>query len=477
MRTNTDGRATERNKATWGFFRPFVLVVVALTVFSMLALVNQTSAVGRTSASNPIAQENQQNGTTAWQPANPSATSDSLQENEPEPSSPSKRAGRETQSAQVAASPYAPKPISGYADQVSLNRGGTVTLFVSTALPTYTVDLYRMGWYGGAGARLIQTFPNLTGQNQPVPNPDPQTGLVDANWQPSLQIQTSADWVSGVYLAKLTASDGSVGYAVFVLRDDSSTAEVLYQVPVNTWQAYNAWGGKSLYDYNSPGGRASKVSFNRPYDGSGADGFFNGDLNMIEYLESQGYNVAYVTSVDVQANPNLMANHKVFLSNFHDEYWSMQMRNNVTAWRDQGKSLAFFDSNNIYWQVRFESSSAVYLRDSNFANLNSPLSLAGYGGYPVASGWTLYTIPLADLHATNVKLGAFVLHNWTDQPNRPSTSTTSSSSAALSAASDNPFEHFIPIPPRGLPSGHAVLFLWTTRRRSRTSRLILGPNG
>ena len=162
---------------------------------------------------------------------------------------------------------YTAQPISGYADQASLNRGGTITLFVSTGQPTYTIDLYRMGWYGGAGARLIQSFPDLTGQNQPIPAPDAQTGMVDANWQASQQIQTTTNWVSGVYLAKLTASDGSVGYVVFVVRDDSSNADILYQLPVTTWQAYNGWGGKSLYDYNSPGGRASKVSFNRPYDG------------------------------------------------------------------------------------------------------------------------------------------------------------------------------------------------------------------
>ncbi len=358
MHNNTAKRDRTRNHSVWGFLRPLVLIVVPLSVLSLIMLANATSAVGRTTANNPVEQENQRSGTTSWQPSNPATTSDSLQEHEQEPSTPEKKTGRGTQSAAVAASSYTPKAISGYTDQASLNRGGTVTLFVSTALPTYTVDLYRMGWYGGAGAHLIQTYPNLAGQNQPVPDPDPQTGMIDASWQPSLQIQTDSAWVSGVYLAKLTASDGSTGYAVFVLRDDSSTADILYQVPVTTWQAYNAWGGKSLYDYNSPDGRASKVSFNRPYDGSGADAFFNGDLNMIEYLESQGYNVTYATSVDVQANPNLMANHAVFLSNFHDEYWSMQMRNNVTAWRDQGKSLAYFDSNSIYWQIRFEASAA-----------------------------------------------------------------------------------------------------------------------
>ncbi len=333
-------------------FRPMLLIVIPLFLIAAIAVVNQTGAASRTSGTNAVEQENQRSGTSSWVPSQPGNTVNSLTEQAPQQSS------KSPNGPQTSIQSYAAPAISGYADQASLNRGGAITLFVSTSLPTYTIDLYRMGWYGGTGAHLIQTFPSLTGQNQPIPAPDPQTGMVDCNWQPSLQIQTAADWVSGVYLAKLTASDGSVGYVVFVVRDDSSTADILYQVPVTTWQAYNGFGGKSLYDYNSPGGRASKVSFNRPIDGNGADLFFNGDLNMIEFLESQGYNVTYATSVDVQANPSLMTNHKVFLSNFHDEYWSMQMRNNITTWRDQGKSLAFFDSNSVYWQIRFEPSAA-----------------------------------------------------------------------------------------------------------------------
>ena len=335
-------------------FRPLLLIIIPLSLLAAVVMVDSTGAASSGANSNPLAQENKQSGSSSWMPANPGSTLQTLEQDDDQPAPQLKRGAAQTS----ALSTYAAPAISGYADQISLNKGGIVTLFVSTSLPTYSVDLYRMGWYGGAGAHLINSYPGLTGQNQPVPAPDPTTGMVDCNWQQSLQIQTGSSWVSGVYLAKLTASDGSVGYVPFVVRDDSSNADILYQVPVTTWEAYNGYGGKSLYDYNSPGGRASKVSFNRPFDGTGADPFFNGDLNMIEFLEEQGYNVTYATSVDTQANPSLMTNHKVFLSNFHDEYWSMQMRNNITTWRDQGKNLAFFDSNNVYWQIRFEASAA-----------------------------------------------------------------------------------------------------------------------
>ena len=91
--------------------------------------------------------------------------------------------------------------------------------------------------------------------------------------------------------------------------------------------------------------------------------FFDGDYNMIRWVESQGYDVTYATSLDVQTSPSLMANRKVFLSAFYDEYWSKPMRDNVIAFRDQGKHLAFFDSNNVYWQIRFENSAVGVARD------------------------------------------------------------------------------------------------------------------
>jgi len=144
---------------------------------------------------------------------------------------------------------------------------------------------------------------------------------------------------------------------MFVLRNDAAAADILYQVPIATYQAYNNWGGKSLYDYNSTGGRAYKVSYDRPYDDySGAGFFFLGDYNMIRWLELHNYNVTYVTSLDTQTNPRMYTNRKIFLSDWHDEYWSKEMRDNLTHALDQGEHLAFFGANNIYWQIRFESS-------------------------------------------------------------------------------------------------------------------------
>ncbi|MDQ4147941.1 MAG: hypothetical protein M3120_09740 [Pseudomonadota bacterium] len=303
---------------------------------------------------NPIQEENQRSGTTGWD-------SGQLRHGHRGPVL-EERPGSSVNAAEVGtvtASAWVDTPIRGYAGQASINRGEALALHVSTSRPSYTLEIYRMGWYGGAGARLLQTVGPLPGQNHPVPPPQPDTGLIACAWPVSYTLQTGADWVTGVYLVKLISDVGDVGYILFVLRDDSRPADILYQVPLTTYQAYNDWGGKSLYDHNSTGGRAYKVSFDRPYSNwAGAGDFFEGDYNMIRWLERQGYSLTYATSIETQAAPGVLSGHKVFLSNWHDEYWSKPMRDHLTAARDQGKHLAFFDSNNIYWQIRFESSAS-----------------------------------------------------------------------------------------------------------------------
>jgi hypothetical protein len=188
------------------------------------------------------------------------------------------------------------------------------------------------------------------------------------------------DWVSGIYLVKLTAStSGAQAYIIFVVRDDTRTSDFLFQSSVTTYQAYNNWGGKSLYDFNSVRGRAYKVSFNRPYaissnpaaaygngagdfvtnnavpptDGSSASGW---EYSMVRWLEQEGYDVTYSTNVDTHSDIWLLRRHKGWLSVGHDEYWTWQMRANVEGARDRGVNLAFFSGNVCYWQIRLEPS-------------------------------------------------------------------------------------------------------------------------
>jgi hypothetical protein len=247
--------------------------------------------------------------------------------------------------------------VQGYANRQSVNTGETIGFSVSSTVATYDLVVYRIGWYGGAGAAEITRRSALPGTKHPTPAADAY-GTIACNWPVAASFSTSG-WVSGYYLAAFVGSGANsvVGYAPFVVRNDSSTSGLLVQIPFNTYQAYNAFGGKSLYDDNSVGGRSRKVSFDRPYSyGQGAMYLFGGDYQMIRFLEKNGFDVSYAASFDQHANAGLMANHRAFLTAFHDEYWTYEMRQNLVNNIAAGKSALFFSANNLFWQVRYEAS-------------------------------------------------------------------------------------------------------------------------
>jgi hypothetical protein len=237
-----------------------------------------------------------------------------------------------------------------------------------------TADFYRMGWYGGLGARLMARAGPLAGTTQRPCTPDRTTGVVDCGWLPTFSYTIPTTWTSGVYLVLLTNAQNYQSYMTFVVRDDSRTADLLYQQSVTTYQAYNNYPlgrGKSLYDFNSFGPtvpatgakRAAKVSFDRPY----SDGYGSGQLvgnswswerYYVGWLEKSGYDVTYSTNLDTHTNGARLLDFKGFLSVGHDEYWSRAMVDAGILARDAGVSLGFFGSNTAYWQVRFEKSAA-----------------------------------------------------------------------------------------------------------------------
>ena len=157
--------------------------------------------------------------------------------------------------------------IQGYATDISVAQGGTVHFKVDTSASDYRLDIYRMGYYGGDGARLVDTVQPPPPQNQPPCSDDPSTGLVDCgNWSESASWPVPATATSGIYFARLVRESGASGasHVVFVVRDDDGASDLLFQTSDTTWQAYNTYGGNSLYT-GAPEGRAYKVSYNRPF--------------------------------------------------------------------------------------------------------------------------------------------------------------------------------------------------------------------
>jgi hypothetical protein len=261
--------------------------------------------------------------------------------------------------------------IEGFASATSVNQGGSVDLKVNTAdNAPYRVEIYRMGYYGGAHARLVSTIPNLTGVDQDAcQTGSGNTGLTDcSNWATSATITTSTSWPSGVYMMRLVRTDtGNDNNIVLVVRNDTSNSDVLYTLPTATYQAYNNYGGKSLYDFNSSGdttvaatARAVKVSYDRPYSETyttDPNWFGAEDVASVGFLENNGYDVSYATSTDLHTTgASLLSTHKSFVSPTHDEYWSSEMRNAVTTARNAGTGLFWMGSNQVYWKIRYESS-------------------------------------------------------------------------------------------------------------------------
>ncbi len=277
--------------------------------------------------------------------------------------------------------------IQGFATQISTNIGGTVDFKIATDSTHYRLDIYRIGYYGGDGARKVATIDQTltSAQIQPHPIVDLSRGLIDAgNWSVSASWEIPSDAVSGVYFAKLVREDGTEGASIvpFVVRDDASTSDIVFQTSDTTWQAYNAWGGASLYfgevpvdpadliGYMPPNcscgvtaiGRATAVSYNRPIItntspvGGTHDFVFGVESSAIQWLEQNGYDVSYISGVDTARSGASLMNHDAFLSVGHDEYWSAEQRANVEAARDAGVNLAFWGGNDMYWKVRWETS-------------------------------------------------------------------------------------------------------------------------
>ena len=252
--------------------------------------------------------------------------------------------------------------IQGFTTDISVNRGESVTFKIDTDAADYVLDIYRMGYYGGMGARKVASVQPSASlpQNQPACLEDVDTGLIDCGkWAVSASWPVPADATSGIYFAKVTRTDtGGASHIVFVVRDDDGGSEMLFQTSDTTWHAYNTYGGNSLY-VGAPAGRAYKVSCNRPFttrETTPEDFVFNAEYPMVRWLEANGYDVSYFSGVDADRFGQEILEHQVFLSVGHDEYWSAVQRANVETARDAGVNLAFFSGNEIFWKTRWEDS-------------------------------------------------------------------------------------------------------------------------
>ncbi|HEX5301484.1 MAG TPA: N,N-dimethylformamidase beta subunit family domain-containing protein [Streptosporangiaceae bacterium] len=253
-----------------------------------------------------------------------------------------------------------PDAIEGYADRVSVRPGEAFTLHVSTTGASFRVSAYRVGWYRGAQARLVWRSGEIRGRRQPGPSFASATRTVFTRWEPALTVATGG-WPAGAYLIRLDGSHGHQRYVPLVVASASGAGKTVIVHAPETWQAYNLWGGYSLYqgEDGSYGTRSLQVSFSRPYEGDGASRFMIYERAFAVLAERTGIPLAYTTGPDIERDPAVLRGATAICTLGHDEYWTPGRRAAVTRARDAGTNLAFLGANTCFRRIRLASGAAV----------------------------------------------------------------------------------------------------------------------
>jgi hypothetical protein len=285
--------------------------------------------------------------------------------------------------------------IAGFADKVYAADGQSVSLYVSTPAPSFRVEAYRVGYYGGAGARRVWRSPEQRGGLQRSCPRTPRTNMVScAGWRHSMSVTLSEDFVPGDYLFKLVGSGGQESYVPLTVWDPASRATYVIKNDVFTWQAWNSYGGYDFYagrEQCPPGvyplcSRARVVSFDRPYAPQGAGDFLGSELMLVQFAEEHGLDVTYATDVTLVEHPAFLLQHKALLSLGHDECWDLRERRAAVAAERHGVNIAFFGASAILRHVRVRASplgpnrEVVDYRDSSEDPLDghdNPLDVTG----------------------------------------------------------------------------------------------------
>ena len=353
--------------------------VLICTINSSLAGQQSSAPIGKSKPDNAVIKENRRPGTRDWlltnvQPVTAVTRDDPFQRR---------------------------RAIEGYCARASVRAGESLDCFVGTDTASkYKVEVYRLGYYGGDGGRLVSTLGPFTGATQPDPIEGPKQ-LMESKWKKSFEIKIPADWLSGVYLGKLTSLDrGYQSYLVFIVRDDRR-ADFIFQCSDLTWQAYNRWPGwRSLYDWGTNKWHTSvgaEVSFDRPYGiyynllpsefnplSNGSGEFLLWEFPLAFWMEKEGYDVTYISNLDTHGDPNGLLRARGFLSVGHDEYWTEEMFQNVARARDSGISLAFFSGNSVSGRIYLKPStdgrpSRIFGRIETFRGEQELMGATSYG--------------------------------------------------------------------------------------------------
>jgi N,N-dimethylformamidase beta subunit-like, C-terminal len=252
--------------------------------------------------------------------------------------------------------------VAGYVAAPAVAPGDVQRVYVSApGSRSVTIRIFRIGWYAGTGGSEVLSSRPLRVVRQPACAHSFRTGLTECRWHPTLSFKIPSALATGVYIVRLTTRSGARD-AIFVVRS-TRAQPLLAQLPTSTYEAYNAWGGDSLY----PGGdrvaithstQGVEVSYDRPYETiTGAGEFFSRDVALVWFLERYRYPVSYTSSESADVDPGQLRGHRALIDFGHSEYWSARQAAAFTRARDHGTSLLFLSSDTMAWKVRYERAS------------------------------------------------------------------------------------------------------------------------
>lgn len=257
--------------------------------------------------------------------------------------------------------------IEGYAGALSVAPGESLALHVSTDAAAFSVEVLR----DGATPTAVLKVDDVKGAAHAVP---PEAWANGCGWPAALKLPIPREWASGVYRARLTAlkkpsnfsqwSTANLSHDIFFIvraANPGASAPILMHLCTNTYNAYNRWGGHSLYGYHSVGNmRSARVSFDRPGIGFYGDyAATRWELPFIAWAERNGFTFDFASNCDLETRPELLEKYKLVISVGHDEYWSWGMRDNLERYIGNGGNAAFFAGNAVCWQVRYEDGGRV----------------------------------------------------------------------------------------------------------------------
>lgn len=357
-------------------------------------------AAGAAALTAACAPEQAQNGTVPPQALTPSA----------EPSAGNTPTGR------WRADKVAPAALlSAYAND-SVLAGEPLQLRISAAGP-WRACVYRIGYFRGKGGTKVA---ETSGAKRIFPegSEDPRTRAVSAGWPVIAEIDTTA-WKSGLYTVVVRTADGGTNIP-FVVRPASAEGKVAILAASMTWQAYNVWGGRSLYRDagGSFAGRSYAVSYDRPYDHGlwGAPIAMGFDVPVARLADEVGIEHVWFTNADIARDPGLLKGARAVVSTGHDEYWPQSYREALITARDAGTDLAFLGANAGYWRVSLRGDSvycakdpAIQARNIRWREQGKPESaIVGllYDAFPVSGPLVVREPDFVLFEGTGVKAGS-----------------------------------------------------------------------